>query len=121
MTDELKSLIEDAAKLLGLPEGEWFDNYDADHVCCQSFVVGDTLFDPLDPERGDLMKVARAGWMTIRHENGTIDAPIFNSSGFFKHLYNDYFDTDDYQSLALAILRAASAVYRARNESDLLP
>ncbi len=112
MTDELKSLIEDAAKLLGLPEGEWIENLAGD----ESFVVGNSLFDPYDPERGDLMKVARAGWMTIRHENGTIDAPIFNSSGFFKHLYNDYFDTDDYQSLALAILRAASAVYRARSE-----
>jgi len=105
MTDELKSLIEDAAKLLGIgfnPEN------DIEYLLCH--------FNPIDPERGDLMKVARAGWMTIRHENGTIDAPIFNSSGFFKHLYNDYFDTDDYQSLALAILRAASAVYRARSE-----
>ena len=113
MTDELKSLIEDAAQLLDLPEGEWIED-SADET--EVFIVGNSLFDPYDPERGDLMKVARAGWMTIRHENGTIDAPIFNSSGFFKHLYNDYFDTDDYQSLALAILRAASAVYRARSE-----
>lgn len=106
MTDEMKSLIEDAAKLLC-----YWDDPEYNHEF--GILHG---FNPLDPERGDLMKVARAGWITVRHENGTIDAPIFNSSGFFKHLYNDYFDTDDYQSLALAILRAASAVLKARNE-----
>lgn len=112
MTDELKSLIEDSAKLLGLKTGQWV----AGMLTYYNAGILNQYFNPLNPERGDLMKVARAGWMTIRHENGTIDAPIFNSSGFFKHLYNDYFDTDDYQSLALAILRAASAVYRARSE-----
>ena len=113
MNEELESLIDDAAKLLGL-EGTGVEY--AGGICIGFRKQERTFFNPLDPERGDLMKVARAGWMTIRHENGTIDAPIFNSSGFFKHLYNDYFDTDDYQSLALAILRAASAVLKARGE-----
>ena len=113
MTDELKSLIEDAAKLLG-KEFMWAGDKFLILLNAHDRYFGP--WNPLDPERGDLMKVARAGWMTIRHENGTIDAPIFNSSGFFKHLYNDYFDTDDYQSLALAILRAASAVLKARGE-----
>lgn len=117
MTTEQKQLVEDAARLLGLEVVDWRGSTPV-ATDNQGLLSG---FNPYDPERGDLMKVARAGWITIRHENGTIDAPIFNSSGFFKHLYNDYFDTDDYQSLALAILRAASAVYRARNENDLLP
>ena len=117
MTDELKSLIEDAAKLLGYKQfGTCSPTDGLRHHVDNGIGRYTDIFNPLNPERGDLMKVARAGWMTIRHENGTIDAPIFNSSGFFKHLYNDYFDTDDYQSLALAILRAASAVYRARSE-----
>lgn len=47
MNCELKSLIEDAARLLGL------DGWDMKH------------FNPLDPERGDLWKVAHAAKLRV--------------------------------------------------------
>lgn len=100
MNEELKSLIEDAAKLLGL-ELIW------DGVCPPYFQteIGLIMFNPLDPERSDLMKVAMAARLDIEFQSGQVWA-------FIKSGQPDYFDFvwDNHQSLALAILRAASAV-----------
>lgn len=102
MTDEIKQLIEDAAKLLGL-EGEcvlYNRRYE--------FWVGacaDTIFNPLDPERGDLMKVAMAAELCIELEFDYVVDPVGNVYGFTK---------GDHQSFAYAVLRAASAVLKSR-------
>lgn len=105
MDDELKQLIEDAAKLCGY---ELIPNSDGEVLvkvrpgACREFA-------PLDPERGDLMKVADAAGIDIEFSTGWIlSRNTMASSRFIK---------GDYQSLALAILRAASAVYKARNEN----
>ena len=104
MTEELKQLVEDAAKLLGYdqctnPEDGYFSKSR----------WGLFQFDPLDQERGDLMKVAEAARLDIEFQSGQVWA-------FIKSGQPDYFDFvwDDHQSLALAILRAASAVYKSR-------
>ena len=100
MTDELKQLIQDAARFLGLEVVDWFgDNPTA--------VDGEGMlssFNPANPERGDLMKVVEA-------------ADIVVGGG---SVYSDYqtlfYIRDDYQSLVLAVLRAASAMLKARGE-----
>ena len=98
--DELKQLIEDAAKLLGYK-----------HVADNIYDAGDfvRVFDPYDPERGDLWKVALAARLDIEFNSGQAWA-------FIKSGQPDYFDFvwDDYKSLADAVLCAASAVYGAR-------
>lgn len=100
MNTELKQLIEDAAKLLGykgsLSGNLWFDEKGAE-------------FRPLDPERGDLMKVAEAAELEINYADYTVweYATLLPPNRFTK---------GDYQSLALAVLRAASAVLKARGE-----
>lgn len=104
MNDELKQLIEDAAKLLGL-EGE-VETFSGG----RSFLTNqynEIVFNPLDPERGDLMKVAMALF-----KRGL----IIDGEGHFLVLGYEQWDfiEDDHDSLALAILRAASAVWKAR-------
>lgn len=107
MNAELKHLVEDAAKLLGI-NGFWSVNG-------ISYYEGDDTskpiryFNPLDPERGDLMKVAMAARLDIEFQSGQVWA-------FIKIGQPDYFDFvwDDHQSLALAVLRAASDVYKSR-------
>ena len=101
MTEELKQLVEDAAKLLGYdqctnPEDGYFSKSR----------WGLFQFDPLDQERGDLMKVAMALRLNMRLDGGWLIGPE-TDVGFA-------FEPDDHQSLALAILRAASAVYKSR-------
>lgn len=96
MNEELKSLIEDAAKLLGIgfnPEN------DIEYLLCH--------FNPRDPKRGDLMKVAEAAELIVDFEFYTVTLPVKFSEEF------DWI-RGDYQSLAIAILRAASAVYKSR-------
>lgn len=106
MSDELKQLIEDAAKLLGLTYQTYINGKCYSHL-------GTLIFNPLDPERGDLMKVAEAAELTIDYEFRVIALPVTG----------DVFDPDeykftkgDYHSLALAILRAASAVWKDKND-----
>ena len=106
MNDELKSLVADAAKLLGL-ELIW------DGVCPPYFQteIGLIMFNPLDPERGDLMKVAMAAELTVDFEFYTVTLPVKDTDCF-----PEEFDwiKGDHQSLAIAILRAASAVLHSR-------
>jgi hypothetical protein len=105
MNPELKQLIEDAAKLLG---GVVVTSDCIEFIC----TVDGKPFNPIDPERGDLMKVAMAAELVIdaRKNEGRIYYEF--------HEYADpnsiSFDPDNYESLALAILRAASAVLKAR-------
>lgn len=100
MNDELKQLVEDAAKLLG-----W------KHVADSIYDTGDfvLVFNPLNPERGDLMKVAMAAELSLRF--GKSEVTIAEEDGGYK-VFN--FTKGDYQSLALAILRVASAVLHSR-------
>lgn len=101
MNDEMKSLIEDAAKLLEI-------NYQAiqGDGCCN--VLGEIVFNPTDPKRGDLMKVADAAELLIDLEDCAVCLPHRIGVQVW------YFTKGDHQSLALAILRAASAVVRSR-------
>lgn len=100
---ELRKLIEDAAKLLGLKEHGWM----GDSYC---HVVNNTWadFNPLDPERGDLMKVAEAAELVVGR------GLVTNAWSSCYTIAIEY-TKGDYQSLALAVLRAASAVLKARN------
>ena len=100
MNDELKQLIKDAAKLLF---GEVEDRGTTDKPI---FVTPNGFFNPCDPERGDLMKVAMALHLNLRLDGGWLIGPDIDV-GF-------PFEQGDYQSLALAILRAASAVLNSR-------
>lgn len=100
MTDELKSLIEDAAKLLGYK-----------HVADNIYDAGDfvRVFDPTDPERGDLMKVAMAAKLTL-------ELDLVHKVSHWSNWKKEQFDfvEGDFDSLAYAILRAASEVWKAR-------
>lgn len=104
MNDEIKQLIEDAANLLGEPVVAW-----AGSTPVAARIVGEEThlfgFNPLDQERGDLMKVAKAAELWIDFE----DCDVSSNKDFT-------FTRGDYQSLALAVLRAASAVLKAKGE-----
>lgn len=108
MNDELKSLIEDAAKLLGCHDV--MSNERCVMVQWSPTMRGYTLFNPLDPERGDLWKVASAAKVVISYYDGWVRWVSGGKHG------QEHFLCDNYPSLALAILRAASAVWKARGE-----
>lgn len=101
MNTELKQLIEDAAKLLG-----YTDSYILHEIIFNKF--DHLIFDPFAPERGDLMKVVEAAELMIDFEECDVTIPSFLRSKV------EPFTKGDYQSLALAVLRAASAVYKSR-------
>ena len=107
MNDELKQLIEAAAKLLG-----YNDSYVLHEMVFNKFDY--LVLDPLDPERGDLMKVAEAAELCIDgRENECFvyyDDECISEPAWFRYTKGDY------QSLVLAVLRAASAVLKARGE-----
>lgn len=108
MNDELKQLIEDAAKLLGYwDDPEYNYQFGALHG-----------FNPLDPERGDLMKVAMVAELAVDHQYCQVTGPLVEDGDDHRLCSLEEFTKGDYQSLALAILRAASAVYRARNNEN---
>ena len=111
MNTELKQLIEDAAKLLGLGQMYWSGG-----ITIPSFLIvehsPDNRFNPADPERGDLMKLMEAAELVIDMREGLIYY-YTNSKGFNA---KTFFTKGDYQSLAYAVLRAASAVLKARGE-----
>ena len=105
MNTELKQLIEDAAKLLG-----YNDSYVLHEMVFNKF--DNLLFDPLDPERGDLMKVAEAAELDIDFDAESVFLPTR-----FSHSQEGFeFRRSNYKSLVLAVLRAASAVLKARGE-----
>ena len=105
MNTELKQLIEDAAKLLG-----YNDSYVLHEMVFNKF--DNLLFDPLDPERGDLMKVAEAAELDVDfYFDYVATSNTDGTDGQYK------FTKGDYQSLALAVLRAASAVLKAKGEA----
>ena len=115
MNDEIKQLIEDAAKLLGYPSKGLASKFIAQGVSKHAVIIGnsaggDSVLDPLDPERGDLMKVAREGDFCINHTEGYVRWVWGRKYG------RETFMLDNYQSLALAVLLAASAVLKARGE-----
>lgn len=89
MNDELKQLIQNAAKLLHF-----------------QYVEQRACFNPLDPERGDLMRVAEAAGLVVNFDAGIVSGVL--------PLYFAPYKKGDHQSLALAVLRAASAVMKAR-------
>ena len=106
MNDELKQLIEAAAKLLG-----YNDSYVLHEMVFNKF--DNLLFDPLDPERGDLMKVMEAAELCIdARENEYF---VYYDEGVSEPAWFHY-TKGDYQSLVYAVLRAASAVLKARGE-----
>ena len=104
MNEELESLIEDAAKLLGLKPGIY--THDRGLLVARNGNAKDGFwFNPLDQERGDLMKVAEAAEIFINWKACWVAGPTGIAHDFTK---------GDYQSLAIAVLRAASAVYKSR-------
>lgn len=105
MNDELKQLIEDAAKLLGL-EGTGVEY--AGGICIGFRKQERTFFNPLNPERGDLWKVAEAAKVVISYYDGWVRYVTDRKYG------QEHFLIGNHQSLALAILRAASAVLHSR-------
>lgn len=103
---EMRKLIEDAAKLLEI----YYQDL-SEAGCCN--VLGEIIFNPLDPERGDLMKVAEAAELVIDFEARQILHPSIRMNTIYERIH---FTKGDYQSQALAVLRAASAVLKARGE-----
>ena len=104
MTDELKSLIEDAAKLLGYP------SYDHSIGCYrENYSTLQRNFNPLDPERGDLLKLAEAAKVSVRF--GKSEVTVAEEDGGYK-VFD--FTKGNYQSLALAVLRAATTTTEKR-------
>ena len=101
---ELKQLIEDAAKLLGAHDV--ISNERFVMVQWSKVMRGYVIFNPCDPERGDLMKVADAAELDVDFDSGAVFIPG-KYFGFTK---------GDHESLALAILRAASAVLHSRGD-----
>ena len=119
MNDELKQLVEDAAKLLGYPSKGLASKFIAQGVSKHAVIIGnahggDSVFDPLDPERGDLMKVAEAAELVIDMREG--ENAVYWEDPYADFPCREAFTKGDYQSLAYAVLRAASAVLRARGE-----
>lgn len=120
MNTELKQLIEDAAKLLGLKEdtrGGKDDPRLGLIVGTRKKFSGDDYhyfpsiyFNPCDPERGDLMKVMEAAELDVDFKHNRVVLPREEDYCAY------HFTKGDYQSLALAVLRAASAVLKARGE-----
>lgn len=102
MNNEMKQLVEDAAKLLGLEVVDWRGNTPvaADN---QGLLTG---FNPLDPERGDLMKVAEAARLVFGRG-------LVLDKYTFPDVQVEYKE-GDHQSKVLAILRAASSVLRSK-------
>lgn len=100
---ELRKLIEDAAKLTF---GEVTNVGTNDKPI---YITPAGRFNPLDPERGDLRKVAEAAKMVISYYDGWVRYVTVHKFG------QEHFLVGDYQSLALAVLRAASMVWKARN------
>lgn len=113
MNTELKQLIEDAAKLLGATVVAWEGS-----TPVAARIVGDEThlfgFNPCDPERGDLMKLMEAAELCIdARENEYFvyyDDECAPDPVWFRYAKGDY------QSLAEAVLRAASAVLKARGK-----
>ena len=102
LNDEPKRLVEDAAKLLGLTPDVHQSN---GALLC----IGEretVMFNPLDPERGDLMKVAEAAELDVDFTLREVEP--------YSSARRQPFTKGDHQSLTLAILRAASAVLHSR-------
>jgi hypothetical protein len=99
--DELKQLIDDAAKLLGI-KIEW------EHGKYARVIGEKCYFEPQNPERGDLMKVADAAELMLDYRNCAVSVFIASDRDFWDYTKGDY------QSLVLAVLRAASATWKAR-------
>ena len=117
MNTELKQLIEDAAKLIGLEQVHHCYDFDDDGepsvewLCLIGKRNGATIkLNPLDPERGDLMKVMEAAELVIDFEHNRVVLPREEDYCAY------HFTKGDYQSLVYAALRAASAVFKARGE-----
>ena len=109
MNTEIKQPIEDAAKLLGYDTSEFKWDYHIAYI--RRLNSNWILFDPLDPERGDLMKVADAAELEIRFN--LLSVVFYGPAGLQVMIP---FEKGDYQSLAEAVLRAASAVLKSRGE-----
>ena len=106
MNTELKQLIEDAAKMLGIRDYNWLgDHY---HYFPSHY------FNPLDPKRGDLLKVAEAAELVIDVREG--ENAVYWEDPYAESPCREGFTKGDHQSLALAVLRAASAVLKSRGK-----
>lgn len=115
MNTEIKQLIEDAALILSIEDFQHrYDILKDDYewLCLIGKSNGVVVaFNPLDPERGDLMKVAEAAELEINYADCTVWE-------YATPLPPNRFTKGDYQSLAEAVLRAASAVLKARGEIE---
>ena len=107
MNDEMKRLVDDAAKLLGLTPITLLMSGAV--LCSDGSSVG-VKFNPLDPERGDLMRVAMAAELVISFSLGRVIPNNYR-------IPEESFTKGDHDSLAIAVLRAASAVLKARGDA----
>lgn len=117
MSDELKSLIEDAALILSIEDFQHrYDilRDDYEWLCLIGKSNGVVVaFNPLDSERGDLCKVAEAAELLVDFKRQLVQEIDYDG---WDIRIEEHFTKGDYQSLALAVLRAASAVLKARGE-----
>ena len=109
MNTEHKQLVEDAAKLLEKHNYRWCNAWNGAYAYAPQDGFFGEIFNPCDPERGDLMKVAEAAGLSLRF--GKSEVTIAEEDGGYSIFT---FTKGDHQSQALAILRAASAVYKSR-------
>ena len=112
-----RELLELAAKAAGIFEqGEWFDNYDVDsngvdRVFCQSFVVGNTEWNPLTDD-GDALRLAVKLnipiWECAQYNRAMAEVRYGAASCEYWEPVGD----DPYAATRRAIVRAAAEIGR---------
>lgn len=99
-----RELLELAAKAAGLLElGEWFDNYDIDSPVSQSFVVGNTEWNPLDDD-GDALRLAVKLKFVVEIHDTFSDVRWDDGGKRENHVH------DPYAATRRAIVRAAAEI-----------
>lgn len=109
-----RELLELAAKAAGIFEqGEWFDNYDVDsngvdRVCCQSFVVGNTEWNPLTDD-GDALRLAVKLGLMVDVQNEYVQV-FWNGSQRLGLIIKVQLDNEPYAATRRCITRAAAEI-----------
>ena len=110
-----RQLLELAAKAAGVfEEGEWFEDYDEDGVCCLSFVIGDSAWNPIEND-GDAFRLLMELCITIKYGSGY----VYASHSSFRTCFAEHLDKGKESSIRRAIVRVAAEIGRKKqNEAS---